>query len=60
MTMYYTLTEEQYAAAAAYMREKSDGFDPPISQSISEPMTEIPDMNEAERIWKLLVAAAQN
>ena len=51
--MFYTPTEEQYVAMAAAAKL---GFPPP--EEPAGPLTEVPDMNEAERIWKLLKDAA--
>jgi hypothetical protein len=57
MTMHYTPSEEAYVAArAAFIAQQ---------QSLSEPkpepqVMEVPDINEAERIWKLLVDSANS
>lgn len=53
MTWFYTDWDIRYLEA------KNRGCAPPISASESAPIEEMPDMNEAERVWKLLVDAAR-
>lgn len=59
MTMYYNRSDEEYVKAqVAYEKQEANRIKTAID--VGEPLTEIPDIDEAERIWKLLVDAAVN
>jgi len=57
MTIHYTCTmsEQAYLEAHAALMKQEEAK--PMESF--EPAAEVPDMNEAERVWKLLCQAAQ-
>lgn len=59
MTVYYTPSEEAYVKMAVQARELMKDFSPPRQEPV-EVIVDIPDMGEAERIWKLLCISAES
>jgi hypothetical protein len=57
MTMYYTPSEEAYVTARASYLQQERACDLKPEPTLVD---EIPDISEAERVWKLLVDAANN
>lgn len=59
MTMHYSAAEDAYIEGQRILREQMrNGVEP--SFGTSAPAACVPDYDDAERIWKLLVDAAQN
>jgi hypothetical protein len=57
MTMIYSAADVAYLDE--YRKELANQINRPSAAMSAEPVVEVPDYGEAERIWKLLVAAAQ-